>query len=166
MKRFRLIMLIACFGLSANAQNIVGAKEIPSIEQNKPDRNMLGRTVYKIFIKDNQEVNRIEYEALIHIGFNNSEISKIRVIEKTKNVTWELYVNNIEETDLGLKMKCENTNKDTFTVMMRPIDSYSNIWEQAGGDIVFIQIKSDILNIGYIMVEADKDFLESFIGKK
>lgn len=157
---------MVCFISLLNAQNRVGAKGISPIEQTKSDRNMLGKSIYKVFIKDDKEVNRIDYEALIHIGFKDSEISEIRIIEKDKHnkkVVWQLNITNQAESEYGIVMLCENANKDQFIVTMRPIKDYSNIWKQAGGDIVFIQIESDILNIGYIMLEADKEFLDEFI---
>lgn len=170
MKKITLIMLIACFSFSlfVNAQQRVGSKEIPAIEQTKSGRNMLGKSVYKVFIKNEKEVNRINYEALIQIGFKDSKVSKIRIIEKDqgrKKVIWDLEVTGQEENEYGIVMLCENTNQDQFFVVMRPITNYSDIWNKGGGDIVFIQIESDILNIGYIMVEADEEFLDGFIKK-
>lgn len=160
-----LITLMACLSLSAKAQNRIGAREIPPIEQIKADRSMLGKSVYKVFIKDDKEVNRINYEALIQIGFKDSKVSQIRIIEKDqgkKKVVWDLKVTDQEENEYGIVMLCENANQDQFFVVMRPIANYSNIWKKLGGDIVFIQIENDILNIGYIMEEADKEFLDTF----
>lgn len=167
MKRITLLLtLIAFLSLSIKAQKRIGAKEIPSIEQIKADRSMLGKSVYKVFIKDDKEVNRINYESLIQIGFRDSKVSQIRIIEKDqgiKKVVWDLEVTGQEENEYGIVMLCENANQDQFFVVMRPIANYSNIWKKSGGDIVFIQIENDILNVGYIMEEVDKEFMDDFM---
>lgn len=155
------ILIVCTSTVSVKSQNTVHSAQIPQLEQPKPDRNMLGKSIYKVFIKDGREVNRIDYKSLIHIGFKNSKVARVRVIEQNA-LPWDLDVFSINNTDLGLEMVCKNKSGDTFNVVMRPIEDYHNIWKQAGGDIIFLEIKSNILHIGYIMVEADKSFVENF----